>query len=75
MDEDLEDNARSADAVNRQRELHELHELDGGADALLVLQHRLSRSQAAKEAALQELRAVMSDSDALDNYGIDTTQV
>lgn len=72
MNEDLEDDARLADAVNRQRELDEL---DGGADALLVLQHRLSRSQAAKEATLQELRAVMSDSDALDNYGIDTTQV
>ena len=72
MDEDLEDDARAAADVDRQRELNKL---DGGADALVVLQDRVGRSQAAKEAALQELRAVMSDSDALDNYGIDTTQV
>jgi hypothetical protein len=44
-------------------------------DALATLQHRLDRSQAAQDLALQELRAVMSDSDAHRDYGIDTNQI
>ena len=44
-------------------------------DALAALQHRLDRSQAAQDLALQELRAVMSYSDAHRDYGIDTTQI
>ena len=44
-------------------------------DALATLLHRLDRSQAAQDLALQELRAVMSDRDAHRTYGIDTTQI
>lgn len=44
-------------------------------DALQTLQHRLNRSQAAQDTALQELRAVMTDTDARHDYGIDTTQI
>lgn len=66
-----EDDGVAADA---DRQL-ELDAIDDGVDALTVLQGRLSRSQAARDVALQELRAVMSDEDALDRYGIDTSQV
>lgn len=44
-------------------------------EVLATLQQRLNRSQAAQNLALQELRAVMSDSDAHRNYGIDLTQI
>jgi hypothetical protein len=45
------------------------------ADGLATLQHRLDRSRTAQDLALQELRAVMSDSDAHRDYGIDTAQI
>lgn len=53
----------------------ELDAVDEGADPLAVLEARLSRSQAAMDASLHELRAVMSDAQALEEYGIDTTQI
>lgn len=53
----------------------ELDAVDEGADPLAVLEARLRRSQAAMDASLHELRAVMSDAQALEEYGIDTTQI
>lgn len=53
----------------------ELDAVDAGADPLSVLEARLARSRAARDAALDELRGVMSDADALDKYGIDTQQI
>ena len=48
---------------------------DGDARSLSVLQHRLARSRAAQDDALSQLREVMTDAEALADYGIDTTQL
>ena len=45
------------------------------ADSLSVLQQRLALSQAAQADALTKLREVMTDEDALADYGIDTSQL
>ncbi len=67
-------NENDGGAADAERQL-ELDALDDGADALTVLQDRLGRAQAARDLALHELRAVMSDDDALAKYGIDTSQI
>lgn len=54
---------------------HEKRAGDGDAYSLSVLQHRLARSRAAQDDALRQLREVMTDAEALADYGIDTTQL
>lgn len=54
---------------------HETSSGDDDARSLSVLQHRLARSRAAQDDALKQLREVMTDAEALADYGIDTTQL
>lgn len=59
-------------AVSEQE--RELDALDEGADLRELLLQRVERAQAETRQALEGLRAAMSDDEALDEYGIDTSQ-
>ena len=56
---------------NRQRELDDL---DDGMDVRQILQRRVDVARAEQADALHQLRAVMSDAEALDEFGIDISQ-
>ena len=52
----------------------EVDAVDAGIDPLTVLQLRHERAQVEESRALEELRAVMSDEEALSEFGIDISQ-
>lgn len=52
----------------------EIAAFDEGVDLREVLVQRVERTGAEARLALDELRAAMSDDEALDEYGIDTSQ-
>lgn len=58
----------SVDDDSRQRELDDL---DDGVDAGTILRRRAGAARVQQEDALAELRAVMSDAEVLEKFGID----
>lgn len=53
----------------------ELYALDSGSTPLEVLMQRVQRTRPEKDRALEELRAVMSDTEVLEEFGIDVNQL
>ena len=52
----------------------EVDTVNAGMDALTILRRRHERAQVDQSRALEELRAVMSDDEALSEFGIDISQ-
>lgn len=59
------------DDARRQRELDDL---DGGMDLREILERRVDVAQAKQGDALDQMRAVMSDAEVFDEFGIDISQ-
>ncbi len=55
---------------NQDEQQLEIDALDNGATPREVLMRRVHRAQVEKDQALEELGAVMSDAEALEEYGI-----
>ena len=55
-----------------QRDLDDLH---GGMDVQEILQRRVEEAQLAQDQAVAEQRSVMTDDEALEEFGIDLREI
>ena len=53
----------------------DLDDLDGGMDVQEILQRRVEEAQLAQDRAVAEQRSVMTDDEALEEFGIDLREV
>ena len=53
----------------------DLHDLDGGMDVQEILQRRVEEAQLAQDQAVAEQRSVMTDDEALEEFGIDLREI
>lgn len=53
----------------------DLDDLDGGMDVQEILQRRVEEAQLAQDQAVAEQRSVMTDDEALEEFGIDLREI
>ena len=53
----------------------DLDDLDGGMDVQEILQRRVEEAQLAQDRAVAEQRSVMTDDEALEEFGIDLREI
>ena len=53
----------------------DLDDLDGGMDVQEILQRRVEEAQLAQDQAVAEQRSVMTDDEALEEFGIDLGEI
>jgi hypothetical protein len=53
----------------------DLDDLDGGVDVQEILQRRVEEAQLAQDQAVAEQRSVMTDDEALEEFGIDLREI
>lgn len=53
----------------------DLDALDGGMDVQEILQRRVKEAQLAQDRAVAEQRSVMTDDEALEEFGIDLGEI
>lgn len=53
----------------------DLDDLDGGMDVRQILQRRVEEAQLAQDRAVAEQRSVMTDDEALEEFGIDLGEI
>ena len=53
----------------------DLDDLDGGMDVQEILQRRVDEAQLAQDQAVAEQRSVMTDDEALEEFGIDLREI
>ena len=53
----------------------DLDDLDGGMDVQEILQRRVEEAQLAQDQAVAEQRSMMTDDEALEEFGIDLREI